>query len=282
MKTVLEILNLSLNFLKEKGIAHPRRQAEELLGEALGLGRMGLYLEYDRPLTEIELEKCRAWLKRRGKGEPLQYISGEVEFLTCRLKVNSDVLIPRQETEILVEKIIKTLSKESLEGKVFFDICCGSGCIGIAIKKHFPTLHVIVSDLSEKALNLCRINAEKNDVELNYLQGDLLSCFGIKKADYIVCNPPYISEKEYDELDIEVREYEPKMALVSGKSGLEMYLKLSNELQKHLNSKGKVWFEIGTNQALPIRNMFSASYWSLCEHELDWSGKERFFSLEIE
>lgn len=282
MRTVLEILKLSTDYLQQKNIESPRRQAEELIGEVLGLSRMDLYLEFGRPLTEEELEKCRTWLKRRGCGEPLQYISGALDFFDCRIKVAPDVLIPRQETEILVEKIAKELSGVSLEGKVLWDVCCGSGCIGIALKKKFPNLNVILSDISDKALAIAKENATNNGVEVKFFQGDLLAPFQDQRADFVVCNPPYISEKDYQGLEIEVKGFEPKLALVSGDSGLEFYDRLAKELPRHLKSFAKVWFEIGDGQGEMIKNMFNHSCWTRCLHEADWSGRERFFSLEIE
>lgn len=282
MRTILEILKLTTDYLQQKNIEHPRRQAEELLGEALGLGRMGLYLDFSRPLTEQELDKCRAWLKKRGQGEPLQYISGTLEFFGCRIKVAPDVLIPRQETEILVDKIAHSLANEPLEDKILWDVCCGSGCIGIALKKRFPALHVVLSDICEKALNVAKENAAINEADVEFIQGDLLTPFHSRKAHFIVCNPPYISEKDYAGLDREVREYEPRKALVSGDSGLEFYERLSSELPQHLESQGKAWLEIGDGQGEAIKTLFQGPCWKECRYEKDWSGRERFFSLEIE
>ncbi|MEI8125452.1 MAG: peptide chain release factor N(5)-glutamine methyltransferase [Parachlamydiaceae bacterium] len=282
MHTVIEILKLSTEFLKQKGIENSRRQAEDLLGDALGVGRMGLYLEHDRPLTESELNKCREWLKRRGNGEPLQYIAGKVEFFGCSLIVTPEVLIPRQETEILIDKIVQKLSTIDLEGKILWDVCCGSGCIGIALKKKFPKLHVALSDISAEALAVAKKNGIDNDVEVDYFCGDLLVPFAGRRADFIVSNPPYIAEREYATLDIEVRNYEPKGALISGPTGLEFYKRLAEELPCHLTPKGRAWFEIGTGQGEAIKRLFSSPCWVNCGFELDWSGRERFFSLEIE
>lgn len=284
MRTVLEVLKLSTDYLQQKNIVNPRRQAEELLGEALGFGRMELYLEYSRPLKEEELLKCREWLKRRGQGEPLQYITGSLDFFGCRIKVVQDVLIPRQETEILVDKIAKELSSHSLEGKVLWDVCCGSGCIGIALKKKFPSLTVVLSDISEKALAIAKENAYENATKVELVCGDLFAPLSLagNKADFIVCNPPYISENEYETLEREVKGYEPKLALVAGDSGLEYYIRLSSELPSVLASSGKVWLEIGDSQGAKVKKIFNAPCWIhvCCEH--DWSGRERFFSLEIE
>jgi release factor glutamine methyltransferase len=282
MKTILEILILSADYLKRKGIAHHRRHAEELIADALKITRMGLYLEFDRPLTSVEIDTCRSWLLRRGKGEPLQYIRGEVDFFNCSVKVTPDVLIPRQETEILVDKIVKELETISLNDTVMWDLCCGSGCIGIAIKKRFPQITVILSDISPAALGVAKENAQKNGVEVGFLQGDLLIPFGTKRAHFLVCNPPYVAEHEFDGLDIEVRVYEPRLALLAGSSGLEFYQRLALILHHYLLPSGKVWFEIGDGQGEAVRQLFSKQPWKTCHLEKDWSGRERFFSLEIE
>jgi len=282
MHTILDILNLSTDYLKQKGIERSRRQAEELLSEALGIARMDLYLQFDRPLIDLELERCRNWLKRRGQGEPLSYISGNVEFLGCSLKVTQDVLIPRQETEILAERITEELSTLALDGKVLWDVCCGSGCLGIAIKNRLPALSVALSDISKDALNVAKENALRNEVIVEFFEGDLLNPFIGRKADFFICNPPYIAAREIPTLDVEVRKHEPLLALDGGDSGLDFYRRLALELPNFLNPRGKVWMEIGTGQGKAVKELFQASCWKECNVELDWSGHERFFSLEIE
>lgn len=282
MRTVLELLNLSTDYLRKRRIEHARRQAEELLGEALQTGRLGLYLQYDRPVTQSEVDLCREWLKRRGEGEPLSYIAGKTEFYTCSLELTPDVLIPRQETEILVDKIVKELSGQPLAGKKLWDVCCGSGCIGIAIKKTLPELTISMSDIWPPAAELARKNAQANEIEVEVLVGDLLDPFIGQKADYIVCNPPYIAESELSELEIEVRDYEPKRALIGGKTGLEFYERLAQVLPGYLNPQGKVWLEIGKGQGEAIKGLFLAPYWHSHKIENDWAGHQRFFSLEIE
>lgn len=282
MRTLLEILNLTTSFLESKKISHPRRQAEDLLSMALGISRMGLYLEFDRPLTDKELTLSREWLKRRSEGEPLQYISGSLEFFGCHLMVTPHALIPRQETEILVDKIALKLSEQNLGSKVLWDVCCGSGCIGIALKKRFPSLTVVLSDISEQALSLAKENGKNNGVEVEYLQGDLLTPFLGRRCDYFVCNPPYIAEHEFEGLDKEVRLFEPRQALISGATGLEFYQRLAGELKAVLNPQAKVWFEIGKGQGEGVVQAFQAPCWVKACVENDWSGHERFFSLEIE
>ena len=282
MKQLLEVLSLSVAYLQKKGIVNPRRQAEDLLCDVFGMDRLKLYLEFERPLTEDEVSICRDRLLRRAQGEPLQYIHGQVEFYGCSLIVNPSVLIPRQETEILVDLIVKVLEKQELKGKCLWDICCGSGCIGIALKKRFPELQVTLSDISSKALHVARQNAEKNNTEIRFLEGDLLAPFFEEKTHYLVCNPPYISDAEYAATDKEVRLYEPKGALASGVTGIEFYERLAKELPRHLYPHSLAWFEIGFSQGEQVSRLFKDVFWKSKRAEKDWAGNDRFFFLENE
>jgi release factor glutamine methyltransferase len=234
-------------------------------------------------LNEDELDLARKNLARRSKREPWQYIRGYVDFYDCEILVNSHVLIPRQETEILVDMICKSLEKDGdLEGKSFWDVCTGSGCIGIAIKKKFPALNVTLSDVSSDALKMAKINAEKNGVTVNFLQGDLLKPFSGRQTNYLVCNPPYIRDDEYNKLETEVKDYEPIQALISGPTGLEFYEALSLELKDVILPRGKAWFEMGTGQGVKIFDMFKDASWTNLKVQKDWSQHDRFFLLENE
>ena len=215
MKTVGEILRATATFLEEKKVDRPKRLAEELLAFALGIKRIDLYMQFERPVVESELAQMRLWIKRVVSGEPLEYILGEVEFYGCRIKVDRRVLIPRPETEILVDSIVKRIGSP----RSVWDVCAGSGYIGIALKKKFPEIAVTLSDLSSDALALAAENAALNGVDVEILQGDLLEPFMDRKTDIIVVNPPYVSENEYFSLDPSVRDFEPKMALVGGRKG---------------------------------------------------------------
>lgn len=282
MKTVRDILLLSAEYLQKKGIEQPRRQAEELLCDYLTMDRMTLYLNFDRPLNEDEVSGFRVRLKRRGDGEPIQYIHGKVEFYHCTFEINSAVLIPRQETEILVDKIVKILEKKDLKGKHLWDLCCGSGCIGITLKKKFPELTVTLADLSSQALEIAKKNAKLNGVEVHFVQGDLLTPFLGKKTDFFVCNPPYISEGAYKKLDREVKDFEPKMALTGGPIGSEFYERLAKELPLYLHPHGLVAFEMGFDQEEIVTNLFKNSFWKNFWIEKDYAGHPRFFFLENE
>lgn len=274
MKTLVEVVTLAAAHLEQKGIANARRQAEEVIADALGIKRLEIYLQHDKPLTEEELNLCRQSVARRAAGEPAAYIAGQVEFMDCLLRVSPDVLIPRPETELLVEQV------QAKRG-VLWDLCTGSGCIGIALKKRFPDLQVILSDICPKALAIARENAVSNQVAVEIREGDLFAPFAGEKADFVICNPPYIPEVEYEALDPEVR-VEPKKALVGGGDGLDFYRRLAEGLPGHLNPAAKVWFEVGYNQGEQIKDIFTASCWKKAVFSKDWSGHDRFFSLEFE
>ena len=206
MKLVGEILTSSTAFLAERKIDRPRRSAEELLAAVLGLKRIDLYMQYDRPLIESELEAMRGHLRRRSKGEPLEYILGQVDFYRCNIAISPDVLIPRPETEILVDLIVKEIKGA---GGVLWDLCTGSGCVGLAIKKACPGLAVVLSDICPKALAVARANAEANGLEVECFQGDLLQPFEGQKASFVVCNPPYVADEQMPLLDQSVKGFEP-------------------------------------------------------------------------
>jgi release factor glutamine methyltransferase len=275
-------INACTSLFQESGFSDAKREAENLLCECLDLSRADLYTSLQRPLSEGEWLKAQEWMTRRLQGEPLAYIAGKVRFYDCLIEVNQAVLIPRLETEILVDKILSSLNTEQMEGRLLLDLCCGSGCIGIALKKKFPSLIVYLSDCSEEALRVAARNAIVNQVNVNFLKGDLLEPFHEKKADFIVCNPPYISTSEYEKLDKDVKNYEPRLALEAGKTGLEFYERLARKLPKNLSPGGKVWFEIGYAQGPAIEKLFQGNPWKACKVENDWAGHNRFFFLEIE
>lgn len=282
MKTVLEVVDIATSYLNEKGVKNPRREALDLLSHILTIRPLDLYVQYDRPMQEEELDRYRTSLRRRGKGEPFQYICGEMEFFNCKLLINSNVLIPRQETEILVDKIVKELSGHDLKGKVLWDLCCGSGCIGIALKKALPDLSVTLTDISTEALAVAKLNAERNHVDVEFLQGDFLAPLAGRKANYIVCNPPYVRESEFAELENEVRNYEPTMALVAGENGLRFYRELAENLPNYLLPKGQLWLEIGHQQGQEVQQLFQHLPTSRKELMQDWAAHDRFFFLELE
>ncbi|MCB1106506.1 MAG: peptide chain release factor N(5)-glutamine methyltransferase [Chlamydiia bacterium] len=274
MHNIRELVELSTNYLEKKKVKEPRREAEELLAFLLNRKRLELYFDYDAPLEEKEVARYREWIRRKGEREPLPYITGEVSFLGLKLKVTPDTLIPRQETEILADKILKALPEKPC---TIWDLCTGNGCLGLSIKDQRGDCTVKLSDLSKKALSVARENAASSALSVEILEGDLCAPFQGQKADVVICNPPYISPEDYLHLEEEVRLYEPKEALVGG---LDFYKRLSLELPPFLNPGAKLFFEIGTGQGEGVDSLFHQSHWKQKRCEKDWGGHDRFFFLE--
>lgn len=271
MKTLIEVTRLSTEHLAKKGIS--KRDVEDLVAAMLNLKRIDLYMQHDRPLNEAELEKLRRGIERMGKGEPLAYIVGQVEFLGLKLEVNAAVLIPRIETEMWVSEIAGS-------PKVVWDICTGSGAIGLALKSRFADAEVTISDLSDEALQVAARNADRNGLKVDILKGDLLEPFKGMKADLVTVNPPYVSKKDYDSLDRGVRDFEPRTALLGGETGLEFYERLAKELPFFLNEGAEVFLEIGYDQGDSVRALFDTQIFDDIVVKRDLSGHPRCLSLK--
>lgn len=282
LKTLSEVLQLAAQYLKDRHDQCPRLHAELLLSHVLKVPRLDLYLQFDRPLEESELASYRALIKKKAGGEPVEYLCGEVVFADCQLLVNSAVLIPRPETEILLDKVFHWFKKEGVLPANAWDLCCGAGGLGLGLKKKIPGLTVTLSDLSPAALEVALANAKRNGLEVEFLQGDLLAPFAGRKADWVLCNPPYISLGEWETLDSSVKDFEPKGALCGGGDGLEFFRRCSQELPGYLNRGAKVVFEIGATQGKAVQELFQAGCWKKREVEKDWAGHDRFFFLEFE
>ncbi len=225
--TILEIINKTTKFFKQKDIEHPRLNAERLLSALLEIDRVQLYLQYDRLMSKNETELFRDFVRRRAEYEPLQYIIGETEFMGLNFKVTPAVLIPRPETEILIEKILLLRDTQSFPDPTVWDIGSGSGCIAVALAHYWPECIIIASDVSEDSLSLAEENASLNDVKdkIQFLKHDILTdpVDSYTQADIIVSNPPYVSLKEYENLGDEIRLFEPKIALTDDSEGLTFY-----------------------------------------------------------
>lgn len=259
MITVLEAINLSTEYLQKKGIESPRLNAELLLAHILNCKRLNLYLMFDRPLNDKETNEYRNFLSRRGKREPLQYIIGEVDFYNVNLKIDSRALVPRPETEQLVETILN-LYKDS-DGLNFLDIGVGSGCITIALLKNLKNSKAVALDISSDALALTMENLHSNDVgercnlvKFNALE-DNYSELG--KYDFVVSNPPYVSITEFETLQPELKNYEPRIALTDGEDGMKFYKNIIQNSHHLLNSKGRLFFEINPSITKEIEKLFS-------------------------
>ncbi|MCH9633916.1 MAG: Release factor glutamine methyltransferase [Chlamydiae bacterium] len=281
MITLQDVLKKSTHFLEKKDVSDSRRQAEEILSFSLRISRIQLYTQFDQPIQEAELEVIRKNLARRAKREPLQYIEGKVAFFNTEIKVTRNVLIPRQETEIMVDAIANALKQENLEGKILWDLCCGSGCIGISLKKMFPEMRVVLSDVSKDALKVASENAALNQVDVECYSGDLFEP-NLGPVDFLVSNPPYISEDEFKKLEPEVSQHEPKLSLVSGPTGLEFYERIQADIRKNLKNDAKAWFEIGSDQKESLEQLFCSKDNFNTSFQKDYAGHDRFFLLELE
>lgn len=250
--TVLKILQWTADYFHEKGIESPRRDAELLLGASLGLDRVGLYLHFDRPLEESELSAYRALIVRRAKREPLQYILGETEFWSLPFSVSPAVLIPRPDTEVLVEEALRLAG-----GLRVLDVGTGSGAIAVALAHELAGAQVVALDISMEALAVADSNARRNAVDdrIMFLQGDLAH-LPEGPFDLIVSNPPYIPIADVEELMPEVRDFEPRQALVGGIDGLNPYRALATQASFCLVPGGWLLVEVGVDQASDVQQLF--------------------------
>ncbi len=283
MLTVLEAIQLSTTYLEKKGVESARTNAELLLADILNCKRLELYLSFDKPLKENELDYYREFIKKRGQRIPLQYILGYVDFYGYKFCVDENVLIPRPETELLVEKIIEDNSaKDKLR---ILDIGCGSGNISLVIANKIMQSDVIGIDVSAEAIS----NAEKNksaikeNDNITFLQIDILnaSVEHLGKFDIIVSNPPYISLNDFIELEPELKDYEPRISLTDELDGLSFYRKIVSLSKQMLNPKGRIYFEVGKDQYKHVSELMLKTGFSNMKVIKDYSGIERIVYGEL-
>jgi release factor glutamine methyltransferase len=251
--TVLNILAWTKNYLAGKGVENARLESEWLLSAALGLDRVGLYVNFDKPLTETELAVYRGMIARRARREPLQYILGSQEFMELDFEVSPAALIPRCDTETLLAEAVKR-SKDAIK---ILDIGVGSGCIAVALAVKLPASQVYGVEQSADALTLAKRNAAKHGVNVTLVQGSLFEPFNGVRFDMIVSNPPYIPTGEFDSLQPEVRDFEPREALDGGADGLDFYRSIIPDATDHLNPDGWLLFEVGIGQAKRVLELFT-------------------------
>lgn len=282
--TPLKIIQWAVPYLTQKGITSARLDVELIIAHALRLDRLKVYLQFDRPLDAGELSAIRELLKRRAQREPLQYILGQREFFGLNFVVSVGVLIPRPETELLVEGVLEHLKSIPEEKRLFLDLGTGSGCIAIAVAKNIPC-HVWAVDQSEKALEISKLNAQNLGVTtIEWRQG---SWFGALKSEdplqfaAIASNPPYLSNWEKSELSPEVRDYEPPEALFAEKDGLEAYEQIAMGLKDRLMPGGAAFFEIHANGYDKVsRVLFPLGYKKTVDKDLQ--GYPRMIKLKNE
>lgn len=281
MLTILEAIQLSTEYLAKKGIESARTNAELLLTDILNCNRLKLYLSFDKPLSDIEKDKYRELIQRRGKFEPLQYITGKVDFYGLEFNIIPNVLIPRPETEYLIESVISKFEKDvSLK---ILDIGCGSGIIPVTLAKNFTNAEITTVDISETALECGRGNAFKHEVERN-ISFELVDIMSeeagnmMKTFDLIVSNPPYVSHEEFISLQKEIVEYEPKNAVTDFADGLTFYKRITSIARDKLNNGGWLLFEVGQGQSEDVKQIMENNCFNEVEILKDLQKIERIIA----
>ena len=243
---ISEVLKIGGQKLKQKGIDNPYNTARILLSNVINVKKEYCISHDSKDISIENFEKFNKNVDKIIKGYPLQYITKYQEFMKINFYVDERVLIPQPDTEILVEKVIKLCSKYNEKNINILDLCTGSGAIGISIKKYVENSIVTVSDISKQAINVARINAKKNNVDIKFVESDLFNKIE-KKFDIIVSNPPYIETNILDKLPKDVK-YEPILALDGGSDGLKYYRNIVQNAYLFLNDNGYLALEIGYNQ----------------------------------
>lgn len=280
MSNIAEKLQEASEILQSGGIAEPRREANSLLASALQKDKTFLVAHPEYELSNEEEKHLQNFLQRRASREPFQYIVGRQEFYGLDFEVNRNVLIPRPETELMVETAIKILRAKN--GSKFCEVGIGSGCIAVSILHIVKTARAIGLDISPEALKVAAGNAATHEV-LNRLELKISDVFEVlkdEKFDLIVSNPPYIPNKDVGDLQAEVRDFEPVIALTDGKDGLSIIEKIIVEAPQLLNANGFLLLEIGFAQADKVREMFSVEIWRAVEILPDLQGIPRTVKAE--
>ena len=258
--TIKKLLEWVTGYFEEKGVDAPRLSAELLLCHVLVLERIQLYTLYDRVVDGQQLAQLRQFVKRASEHEPIAYLVGRCEFYSLPLSITPDCLIPRPETENLVEKAISFLRNRSGSQHVL-DLCTGSGCIAAAIAKNVNDSQIVATDISDAALKVAAENIEKLKLadKVKLLCGDLFNPIieGLDdgRFDLIVSNPPYVSEAEYDGLDKNVKEYEPSSALLAGTDGLDIYKRIAKRVDGFIKPDGILMMEMGYAQGPAVHDL---------------------------
>ncbi|MDD3268816.1 MAG: peptide chain release factor N(5)-glutamine methyltransferase [Syntrophomonadaceae bacterium] len=251
---IKELLEWTTRFFADKGMEKPRLEAEVLLARVLEKDRVFLYAHYDQPVNSQEREKYRHFIQRRLKGEPAAYIAGHKEFMSLDFKVSPAVLIPRPETELLVEKVLELAMVQN--NPRICDVGTGSGAIAVSLAVYCPAAQIYASDISAAALVIARENALRHQARVQFVQGDLLAPLQAEGGfDIIVANLPYISEAEFQTLEAGIREYEPASALIAPGDGLDIYRRWLPQASQLLKDDGYLLFEIAPQQSTQALEM---------------------------
>lgn len=279
--TVRDVVAWMTDDLRKRGVDAARLDAELIVAHALKIDRVKVIVEGMRMLEPQELETIRALFKRRRGYEPIAYLRGFREFYGRTFRVDRRVLVPRPDTEILVEVALSRLHNRELGARVV-DLCTGSGCVAITLKLERPTMTVDATDLSPDALAVARDNAQRLGAVWNvrFAAGDLFAPLGPPRPiyDLVVSNPPYIATDEIPTLQPDVREHEPLLALDGGKDGLDLVRRIVADAPRWLRKGGALAMEIGAGQAPAVAAIFEAGGFSDVQRNQDYAGHERVVS----
>ena len=276
MLSVLEIIQKTTDFFAVKGVESPRLNAEILIGHALGLKRMQLYLQFERMLAEAELDKIRPLVRRRGQREPLAYVVGETNFHGLRLKIDRRALVPRPETEGLVELLVQACVPPSAR---ILDLGTGGGCIALALAQAFPEAQVTAVDASGEALALARENTAATGLaaRVQFACSDWYAALPAgAQFDAIVANPPYLTATETAETQPEVRAFEPAMALTAAGEGLAALRAIVAGAPARLAPGGLLALETGVAQHAPLLRLLAAAGFRESSSHRDLAGRDRY------
>lgn len=281
--TIAETLKQASEHLRAASVPNDVLDAQTLLAEALGQDRTYLIVNFNQQLDDELLAKYLTLIERRAAGEPLQYITGHQQFFGLEFEVTPDVLIPRPETELIIEETIRLVEQHQIAEPLIVDVGTGSGCIAVTLARELKTARVIACDISPAALQVARRNGARNELEdrVEFVESDLLaafleSCF----ADFIISNPPYIAEKELPMLQREVRDWEPHLALTDQSDGLSFYRRLLADSPSRLKTGGYLICELGYSQSEAVLALVDPQIWQEARLLDDLQGIPRTLALQ--
>ena len=277
--TIIDVISRSAEFLDKKGVESPRLNAELVTAHALKLPRMQLYLNFDRPVEPAVLDYIRSLIIRRGSREPLQHILGTTHFCGLEFHVDKRALIPRPETELLVELALALLEREEGRRQRIIDFGTGSGCIAITLAHKRPDLHVDALDISAAALELAMRNAEEHGVvdRIAFTRSDGFDRLAVDpKYAMVVANPPYIPTPELAMLAPEIRDFDPRQALDGGIDGLDFYRFLARSTSAFLRPGARILMELGEGQTESVTEIFQQQHWVVESTHNDYTERLRF------
>lgn len=279
--TIQKLLNWTIQYFTDKKVDSPRLSAELLMCSVLSMSRIELYTQFDKIVSNDNLDQLHNLIKRAAQNEPVAYLIGKTEFYSIEFDIKKACLIPRPETELLVERAIDFL--RGREGRQFVcDLCTGCGCIAVAIAKNFPSAQIIATDISSAALETAEKNIKKYGFKdrIKLLCGDLfdplIPQIEDEKFDLIVCNPPYVNAADYEALAKNVKDFEPREALYGGIDGLDVYRRIIRSVDEFLKPDSALMLEIGYSQGPAVRELLEKTQvFSEIQIEKDFSNNDR-------